>query len=122
MKNSQLIIFVCLIICFISCDMIANSDLDEKTIYVSIHNSEIYEYQTGIGGDEEEASIVIQAKHFEISDIIRNAETNWEAVYKYKPKSGYKGSDYMEIELGTGSDGAGPSTHFERIKIKILVL
>jgi hypothetical protein len=88
---------------------------------VSINDSEVFEYRTGIGGDEEGASIKVQAKNYQISKIIRNSETNWEAVYMYKPKAGFKGIDYVELELSTGSDGASPLTNIDVIKIKFQI-
>jgi len=65
--------------------------------------------------------ITVQATHFEISDIVRNAGTQWEAVYRYKPMSGYTGADYVELELSKGSDGASVSTSVEIVKIRIVV-
>ncbi len=121
MKKYQFSLLVSFIIIAISCNNATDSNSDEDTITVAAKNTEVYEYKTGISGDEEGASIIAQAKHFEISDIVRNADTRWEAVYKYKAKSGYIGTDYVEIEISTGSDGASPPTNIEIIKIKILV-
>ncbi len=89
----------------------------EKEINVFLKHTEDYEYQTGIGGDEEGAIIKKQAQNHEISEIIRNRSTNWEAVYKYKPKANFVGFDYVEIETHKGSDGASPPTKIDVIKI-----
>lgn len=93
----------------------------DDTLKISLKNTDVYEHQTGISGDEEGAAIVVQARHYEISDIVRNAETGWAAVYRFKPQAGYKGTDYVEIELRTGSDGAGPATKIEIIKIRFQI-
>ena len=121
MKKLLCILIYSFLILSISCDNTTDSNIEEFTKFVSIKDSETYEYRTGISGDEEGVSIKVQAKHYVISDVFRNAETNWEAVYVYKAKPFFNGSDYVELELSTGSDGASPSTKFEIIKIKIQV-
>ena len=105
-----------------SCNSSTDPNVENELISVSLKNTEVYEYKTGIGGDEEGASIIRQANHFEISDIIRNEKTIWEAVYKYKPKSGFTGKDYVELKLSTGSDGASPNTNIEIIKIEFVIV
>jgi hypothetical protein len=112
---------LCLLILFISCENSTDSNIEEFTTSVSIKNTETYQYRTGISGDEEGAAIKLQAKHYFISDIVRNADTKWEAVYVYMPKPFYTGTDYVELELSTGSDGASPPTNIEIIKIRIIV-
>ena len=112
---------LCLLVLTLSCDNTTDSNIEESTIAVSLKNSDTYEYRTGIGGDEEGASIILQAEHFEISDIVRNAETKWEAVYIYRPKPLFIGTDYVEIQLSTGSDGASPPTNVEIVKIRFKV-
>lgn len=79
-----------------------------ETVRVSLKNTETYSYPT-VSGDEEGARISIQAKHYSISEIRRDAETNWVAMYFYRPAPGFVGTDYVEVELRTGSDGASPS-------------
>ncbi len=80
------------------------------------------EYNTLIGGDEEGASISIQATHFEISEIVRDSSTNYLAIYRYKPAVDYVGTDSVEIKTSTGSDGASPPTHIEYITINFTIL
>lgn len=74
---------------------------------VSLKNTETFEYPT-VGGDEEGARISVQAKHYSISEIRRGPATNWVAVYVYQPLAGFVGTDSVEIEILTGSDGASP--------------
>jgi hypothetical protein len=112
---------LCFLICSISCESTTDSNIEEFTTSVTIKDSETYEYRTGISGDEEGASIKVQAKHYVVSDIYRNADTNWEAVYVYRAKPFFSGTDYVELELSTGSSGASPPTKIEIIKIKIQV-
>ena len=113
-------LIICCLISIISCNQDSNSD-DENIIAVSIKNSEIYEYQTGISGDEEGVLIEKQASHFEISEIIRDSSTQWSAVYRYKPEQGYIGTDNVEIKTMQGSDGASPNTDIKIIKIEITI-
>ena len=86
-----------------------------KTIEATVKNSEEYEHRTGFGGDEQGASIKVQADHFEMSEIIRGPSTGFEPVYKYKAKSGYVGKDSVELELvdhqlGDAVDDPGKTT------------
>src|SRR6266540_6200882 len=46
------------------------------TVSVSLTNAQTYQYPT-VSGDEESARISIQPKHYTVSEIRRNAETNW---------------------------------------------
>ncbi|MFA7421833.1 MAG: hypothetical protein WCZ90_19270 [Melioribacteraceae bacterium] len=89
-------------------------------ITVEIRNSETYKYQT-VSGDEEGATIKVQAEHYDISEIKRNSETNFAAVYTYKPKSNFVGYDYVVLETQKGSDGASASTEIKTIKINFVV-
>ncbi len=104
----------------INCNQNSSSD-DGKKVTVSIKNSEVYEYDTGIAGDEEGASIEQQASHFEISEINKDSSTQWSAVYKYKPEQGYIGTDNVELKTTQGSDGASPNTDINFITIEIMV-
>lgn len=90
-----------------------------ETVRVSLENTETYSYPT-VGGDEEGARISIQAKHYSISEIRRDAETNWVAVYFYRPAAGFVGTDYVEIEILTGSDGASPAK-ISRVVLRFVI-
>src|ERR1041384_7772709 len=75
-----------------------------QTVSVSLSNSEVYQYPT-VGGDEEGATISSQAGHFRISEIRRDASTNFVAVYVYQAATGYVGSDSAEIRITSSADG-----------------
>ena len=104
-----------------SCESTTNATINTKVEKVSINSSEVFEYQTGISGDEELATITLQSDHHAISKIVRDSTTNWQAVYRYKPGSGFEGKDQTQIKLGTGSDGASPNTTFEVITFEFTV-
>jgi hypothetical protein len=87
----------------IACD----KGIPTETISASLSNSETFRYAT-VGGDEEGARIATRPRHALISEIHRGAETNWVATYVYQPMPGYIGSDYAQLEILTGSDGASP--------------
>lgn len=120
MKIFQICLYIfCLIL--ISCSTGTDTKNDESYVSVRISQTDLYEFKTGAGGDEDGAFIKTQAKYFQLSAIIRNQETNWEPVYKYKPANAFKGMDYVELEIHTGSDGASPPANIELVKITIEV-
>ena len=96
-------------------------DNQDNLISVELKQSEAYEYKTGISGDEEGVLTRGQAQHYQVSEIIRDSTTNWEAVYRYQAKENCVGIDEVEIETSRGSDGASPSTEIEVIRIKFTI-
>jgi hypothetical protein len=91
-----------------------------ETVSVSLKNTETFQYPT-VGGDEDGARISTQANHYSISEIRRNAETNWVAVYVYRPAAGFVGPDYAEVEILSGSDGASSPTSVKRVAFRFVV-
>ena len=91
-----------------------------ETINVSLTNTETYRHPT-VGGDEEGARISTQASHSSISEIQRNAETNWVAVYVYRAAPGFVGPDYAEVEILTGSDGSTSPTKARKVAFHFVV-
>ena len=96
-------------------------DNQDNLISVELKQLETYEYKTGISGDEEGVLIRGQAQHYQVSEIIRDSTTNWEAVYRYQAKENYVGIDEAEIETSRGSDGVSPPTEIEVIRIKFTI-
>lgn len=92
-----------------------------KTIEATVRNSEEYEYRTGFGGDEQGASIKVQAGHFEKSEIIRNPSTGFEPVYKYKAKGDYVGKDSVELEMVDHEIGSGPDDPGKTTKTRVVI-
>lgn len=90
-----------------------------QTIAVALQKGQTYEYRT-VGGDEEGATIVVHPMHFAISEIRRGPATNWVAVYVYQPAAGFVGSDYAELQVLTGSDGASPPAA-KKVAIRFVV-
>lgn len=104
--------FVKIMFVIVCASFLCNCEKEEiveknETFHISLKNTEEYIHDFKISGDEEGATIKVQAKHFRISKIIRNESTNWSVVYHYKPETGFIGSDLVEIETNTGSDGSG---------------
>lgn len=54
---------------------------------ITIKNTKEYVHDFNISGDEEGATIKVQATHFKLSEIIRNESTNWSVVYHYQPEA-----------------------------------
>ncbi len=78
---------------------------DEKSGEIELKSGQEFRYDFNISGDEEGASIITQAEHAEVSQLIRDELTNWSVVYRYKSVAGYTGIDSVEIETCTGGDG-----------------
>ena len=87
----------------------------EKT-EISLKNTESY-YCSFSVGDEEGASIKVQAKHYEISELNRDRD---EVVYHYKPKTDFVGKDYVIIEVHRNKTGVGAG-YTETVKINFTV-
>jgi hypothetical protein len=85
-----------------------------EVVNVSLKNTETYQYPAG-DGDEEGARLSSQSNHSSISEIRRNAETDWAVVYVYRPVAGFVGSDSAAIEILTGSDGTSAPTGIKRV-------
>lgn len=81
--------------------------LPVEVVAVSLSNVDAFEYPT-VSGDEEGARITTQPQHAEVSEIRRDADTNWVATYVYQPVSGYVGSDFVQLEIHTNPAGLGP--------------
>ena len=94
---------------------------DLNAIEVRITNTETYEYHTGMGGDEQGASITRQAQHYSISEIVRDASTNYEPVYRYKSEPGYVGIEEVILTLSDHSLGTDVQTEQTEITIYISV-
>ena len=91
-----------------------------EIVTVSLKSTETYEHRT-VGGDEEGARISVQATHYSISEIRRDAATNWYAVYVYRPALGFVGEDHAEIKVQTGSDGASAPTNIATVVFRFTI-
>lgn len=121
MKSTALPIITIVLLLIFGCNT-TDSNITKKVEHVIISSSETYTYRTGISGDEEGAQIIRQPNHYEISDIIRNETTNFEVVYRYKPATGFTGTDRVELKLSTKPAGNPPTpTRFETLTIEFTV-
>lgn len=112
-----------LIICILSftnCSKIEENKDSTQGLNISISNSDVYELDLKIYGDEEGAKIVTQAQHFQKSELIRDSSTNWGVVYRYEPLPGYTGTDFVVIETCTGGESSG-CTIIEIVKINFTI-
>lgn len=91
-----------------------NDAVTVEYVTVSLASGQTYTYPT-VSGDEEGARISTQARHFSVSEIRRDAGTNWVATFVYQPAVGFVGTDRAAIEILTGSDGASPPTNVRRV-------
>lgn len=79
-----------------------------QQLSVSLSNTETYQHLAA-AGDEEGASISVQARHFAVSEVRRDASTGWTATYIYQPAPGFVGSDRVVLDVFTNPDGTGPA-------------
>lgn len=94
--------------------------IHENDYDVVVKSTETYRQNLNISGDEDGAVIIKQATHFEISELKRDSTTNWSVVYFYKPEAGFTGTDSVNIETNTGSNGASAGIK-DTLKIVFLV-
>ena len=92
----------------------------DETVIVYLKNTETFQYRT-VGGDEEGARVSTQASHYSVSEIRRDASTDWYAVYFYQPVAGFVGEDHAEVEIMTGSDGASAPTNIRKVVFRFSV-
>ncbi len=104
-----------------SCQNATGPNIQKEIKHVSVTSSEVFNFQTGISGDEELAEIIQQPKNYSISSIVRDSTTNWEAVYRYKPESTFQGTVYVELKLGKGYNGQSEPRDIKLIKLNISV-
>ena len=120
MKIIQKLTFLLIIaLLLLSCNK-DEPTVPKNEIDVSIKNTEDYKFDFNISGDEEGATIIIQAKHFQLSELIRDSSTNWSVVYYYQPEINFVGTDFIEIETCTGGDGMSCS-NVEIVRINFTI-
>ena len=105
MKTLRIISLFLLSIAIIQCTKEKILEERSTSLEITLKNSEVYQYDFNISGDEEGAEIIMQAKHAAKSEIIRDVSTNWSVVYLYQPEMNFTGNDTVQIETCTGGDG-----------------
>lgn len=118
MRTCNLMFVLFLLLITLGCNHATEPKVDREIKKVSINSSEVFEYQTGMSGDEESVTITEQPDHYKTSKIVRDSTTDWEAVYKYQSESGFKGTTHVEIKLASGSDA---NTTLQILEIEITV-
>ena len=114
--------FSFLAICILSLTNCNKEEMEniDREVDVTINNSDDYEIDLMISGDEEGATIQTPAQHFQKSELIRDASTNWSVVYKYEPLPNYTGTDFVEIETCSGGESTGCSS-VETVRINFTI-
>ena len=87
---------------------------------VTLKNTESYS-RIFVLGDEEGASIPVQAQHYETSELIRDESTNMNVEYRYKPTSGFVGIDYVILEIYYNKTGENSSAYTETERINFII-
>jgi len=86
---------------------------------VTLKNTESYSHNFMLG-DEEGATIKVQAEHYEKSELIRDETTNMNVVYHYKPIIDFVGEDCVVIEVYYNKTGID-ITKTEIVKINFTI-
>ena len=87
---------------------------------ISLKKTESYN-RTFVLGDEEGASILYQARHFEKSELVRNESTNMNVVYRYKPAMDFTGNDYVVLEVYYNKKGENRFSYIETVRINFTI-
>ena len=114
---------IAIAICLAGMTMFSNCEKPSKVqateeINETLKNAESY-YKTLVGGDEEGASIKIQATHYENSELIRNESTNFSVVYHYEPIIDFIGTDFVIIEVTRNKTGVNPEVQTLKINFTV---
>ncbi len=117
LKQIRILAVIFIIPLFISCTK-NNGNIEERNMAFTISHSDTLRYSLGSFGDEEGATIQLQAEHFQISELNRNGNSG-EIVYQYKADSTFTGSDYVELKSTRGSNGESPGNFIIITKIII---
>lgn len=87
-----------------------------QTVNVTLKNTAVFQFPSGTSGDEEGINIVQQASHFRVSEVHKDAATNFVATYIYQPADGYVGTDTAEIEVVSNAVGTGPADVVQKLR------
>lgn len=112
---------LCLSAAFASCTKGGCDPSDDQVVNVTMRANETYSYSLGSFGDEEGASIVRQAKHYQTSRLYRNTDFS-NVTYEYKPEQDYTGTDEVELRSEKGSNGASPNDRIITTTIKFRII
>lgn len=110
------ILILCLSFSLLSCSGDDDTNTLVKEENITLKNTEKYEYNMGSFGDEEGVRILKQARHFEISELVRD-EVTFEMIYKYKPETGYTGTDMVELQRIAYDVSTGKTSSSDVVKI-----
>jgi hypothetical protein len=119
MKTTIIILMWMLSILTLTQGCIKDKSIDstKTTVNASINSNETYQYHVGVFGDEEGASISVQASHFQVSKLERIDYDN----YTYTPTQDFVGTDEVELKAERGSDGESPNDEITIIVIKFTI-
>ena len=87
---------------------------------VTLKNTESYS-RTFVVGDEEGALIMYQAQHYEKSELVRDASTNMNVEYRYKPTANFVGNDNVGLEVYYNKTGEPSSAYIEIVRINFTI-
>ena len=92
----------------------------QQSLNATVKQGVFYEYPLGTFGDEESASIPMQAVNFDTSEI-QFDKNRINAVYRYLPAKGFTGTDEVVIRSERGSNGASAGNNIIITRIRLTV-
>lgn len=93
---------------------------EKGTLQATVVAGQVYELKLNACGDEESARILSAPKHAELSEIIRNAQSDFCPLYRYRSKKDFRGTERMVLETCTG--GAITCTQLDTIVLQLQVV
>ena len=91
---------------------------DKNKESITLKNTESYFHNFHLSGDEEGASIKVQAKYYEMSEIYRDEYMN--VIYHYKPLADFVGNDFVVVETYSNKTGVGAGIT-RRVKLNFTI-
>ena len=100
-----------------SCKKESQDNTKQQTITPNIKKNELFKYEFGLIGLEDNMFISQQANHFEKSELKR--DNTGRIIYTYKPSLNYVGTDEVEVSLGISNGATIINTIKSKIKLTI---
>jgi hypothetical protein len=121
-ETTFLVVVIGTVLCPISCKDLGEVLLPStgQMITVALRNTDTYQYPA-VGGDEDGALITKQAQHYRVSQVRRDASTNFICVYIYQPEAGYTGNDHAELEIHTNKVGTSEYAQVSKLAFSFTI-
>lgn len=89
-------------------------------IQATVASGELFELKLNACGDEESVRILSAPKNSELSEIVRNAESGFCPLYRYRSKKDFRGTERIVLETCTG--GTLQCTELDTLTLELKVI